>query len=125
MSKDDATWLNVAYVAFLLLMAYVAYKALELTGIQMGWVERYEWYEYAATAIGALVGIGLTWYLRADKERHEYFLSAIGELRKVSWPTWPDTKRMTIVVCIVVAIFAVIVGIFDAGWAWALKHLLA
>ena len=125
MAKDDATWLNVAYVAFLLLMGYVGYKGMELAGIQMGWLERYEWYSYAATAVAAAVGIGLTLYLRGDQERHEYFLSSIAELRKVTWPTVNDTKRMTVVVCIVVAIFAVIVGIFDAGWAWALKHLLA
>ncbi len=125
MSKDDATWLNVAYVAFLLIMGYVAYRGAELVGIQMGWVERYEWFEYAATALAVAIGVGLTWYLRGDPERHEYFLSAIAELRKVSWPTWADTKRMTIVVCVVVAIFAVIVGMFDAAWAWTLRHLLA
>lgn len=125
MSKDDATWLNVAYVAFLLMIGYVAYRGVELAGIQKGWVERYDWFEYLATAVAAAVGIGSTWYLRADKERHEYFLASIAELRKVTWPTWSDTKRMTIVVCVVVAIFAVIVGIFDAGWAWTLKHLLA
>jgi preprotein translocase subunit SecE len=112
-------------VAFLLIMGYVAYRGAELVGIQMGWVERYDWFEYSATALAAVVGIGLTWYLRADPERHEYFLSSIGELRKVTWPNWPDTKRMTIVVCIVVAIFAVIVGMFDAAWAWTLRHLLA
>ena len=125
MAKDDATWLNVAYVTFLLIMGYVAYQALELTGIQMGWVERYDWFVYAATALAVVVGVGLTWYLRRDAERHDYFLSAIAELRKVSWPTWADTKRMTVVVCIVVAIFAVIVGMFDAAWAWTLRHLIA
>ena len=125
MSKDDATWLNVAYVTFLLLSAYLAYRAIELVGIQSGWLERFEWFGYAATFGAGLLGVGVTWYLRGDAERHEYFLAAIAELRKVSWPTWPDTKRMTIVVCVVIGIFAVIVGIFDLVWAKALKSLLA
>jgi preprotein translocase SecE subunit len=125
MAKDDATWLNVAYVTFFLIMGFIGYKAMELLGIQMGWVERYDWYGFLSTAVAAAFGIGLTLYLRSDPERHEYFLASIGELRKVTWPSWPDTKRMTIVVCIVVAIFAVIVGIFDAAWAWTLKHLIA
>ena len=125
MSKDDATWLNVAYVTFLLLSAYIFYRGIELAGIQAGWVERFEWFDYAATAGAALLAAAATWYLKADQERHDYFLASIAELRKVSWPTWPDTKRMTLVVCVVVGIFAVIVGVFDTCWAWALKHILA
>ena len=125
MSKDDATWLNVAYVTFLLLTALIAYKGVEMAGIQAGWVERFDWFGIAATILALGLGVAAAWALRADPERHEYFLSSIGELRKVNWPTWPDTKRMTIVVCIVVGIFAVIVGVFDLVWAKALKMLLA
>jgi len=125
MSKDDATWLSVAYVVFLLLTAFVAYRALETVGIQTGWIERFEWFNYAATAISVLVGVGITLGLRSSAERNEYFLSSITELRKVTWPSWADTKRMTIVVCVVVGIFAVIVGVFDLIWAKALKLLIA
>ena len=125
MSKDDATWLNVAYVVFLLVTAFVAYRALEMVGIQTGWMERFEWFNYAATGLSAAVGLGVTLGLRSSADRNEYFLSSITELRKVSWPTWPDTKRMTIVVCVVVGIFAVIVGIFDLVWAKALRLLIA
>ena len=125
MSKDDATWLSVAYVVFLLLTAFVAYRALETVGIQTGWIERFEWFNYAATVISVLVGVGITLGLRSSDERNEYFLSSITELRKVTWPSWTDTKRMTIVVCVVVGIFAVIVGVFDLIWAKALKLLIA
>ena len=125
MSKDDATWLSVAYVVFLLLTAFVAYRALETVGIQTGWIERFEWFNYAATVISVLVGVGITLGLRSSAERNEYFLSSITELRKVTWPSWTDTKRMTIVVCVVVGIFAVIVGVFDLIWAKALKLLIA
>lgn len=124
MSKDDATWLNVAYVAFLALSGYVGYKAVQTLGLQMGWLERFDWYAYVSTLAGVVIGVLATWYLRADGERHEYFLSAIGELRKVNWPTWADTKRMTLVVCVVVGIFAVIVSIFDIIWARVLKVLI-
>ncbi len=124
MSKDDAAWLNVAYVCFLVLVAYCGYKALETVGVQTGWSERFEWYEYLATIGGILIGVGSTWFLRADSERHEYLLSSIAELRKVTWPSWQDTKRMTIIVVVVVGIFAVIVSIFDVVWARALGMLL-
>jgi preprotein translocase subunit SecE len=124
MSKDDNTWLNVAYICFALLIAYVAFKAIEMAGIQSAWIERYEWY-YPAAQLGSLViGALTTFWVRRDKNRNEYLLSSITELRKVTWPTWSDTKRMTLVVCVVVGIFAVILSIFDFAWARVLKVLL-
>lgn len=125
MSKDDATWLNIAYICFLAISAYVAYKALETIGIQTGWLERYEWYTIAAPLVGILIGAVLTVVLRSNSERQEYLLSSIAELRKVSWPTWPDTKRMTLIVCVVVGVFAVIVSVFDVIWARALRVLIS
>lgn len=125
MSKDDATWLNVSYVCFTVLAGFFLYKAMELAGIQLGWSERYEWFQYAATALAVALGIASTIYLKSSTERHEYFLAAIAELRKVTWPTWADTKRMTIIVCIVCGVFAVIVGLFDVVWAKALNLLIA
>ena len=125
MAKDDAFWLNSAYIVFLLLVTFVSYRACETVGIQTGWIERLEWFNYAAYLLSGLVGFASAWALRSDKDRDQYFLAAIGELRKVSWPSWPDTKRMTIVVCIVVSIFAVIVGVFDVVWSRVLKFLIA
>lgn len=125
MSKDDAAWVNVAYVVFFLLSSFVFFKALETVGVQTGWSERFEWYGPAQVGLGLLLGGAVTALLRKDQEKYEYFLASIGELRKVTWPNWPDTKRMTIVVCVVVGIFAVIVSIFDLFWAKALKLLLA
>jgi preprotein translocase subunit SecE len=124
-AKDDAFWLNSAYIVFLLLTAFVAFRACETVGIQTGWIERFEWFNYAAYAVSAIIGIGAAWTLQSDKERHEYFLASIAELRKVSWPTWVDTKRMTKVVCIVVGIFAAIVAGFDTVWSFVLKLLIA
>jgi preprotein translocase SecE subunit len=125
MSKDDAAWLNVAYMVFFAILAYVFYRVADTFGIQYGWVERYEWYSYLSVIFGLAGGSLSTFWLRQDSQRADFFLAAIAELRKVTWPSWPDTKRMTVIVCIVVGIFAVIVSIFDLIWARALKMLLA
>jgi preprotein translocase SecE subunit len=124
MQKDDAYWLMVGYVVFFAISAYVGFKAIELVGIQMVWSERYEWYKVAETLGGVAFGGLLTVYVRRDKERGAYYEASIAELRKVTWPTWTDVKRMTLIVCVVVAVFAVILGIFDAAWSNALKLLL-
>jgi preprotein translocase subunit SecE len=40
-----------------------------------------------------------------------YFRETTGELRKVTWPTWPEARRLTWLVLLVM----VIVGIFLSG----------
>jgi preprotein translocase subunit SecE len=40
-----------------------------------------------------------------------YFRETMGELRKVNWPTWPEAKRLTGLVLLVM----VIVGLFLWG----------
>lgn len=124
MTKDDATWLNVAYVAFAVLTGFFCFEAFDTLGVQTGWIERFDWWKPVSTFASLILGIGGAVLLKSNKERNEYFLSSIAELRKVSWPTWADTKRMTIIVVVVVGIFAVIVGVFDVVWARVLKVLI-
>lgn len=124
MSKDDATWLNVAYIAFGALAAFFFYKAAELIGIQTNLAETWDWYNLTSTVLALVLGLLLTLWLKSDPERHDYFLASIGELRKVTWPSWPDVKRMTVIVCVVVGIFAVIVSVFDIVWARTLNLLI-
>jgi preprotein translocase SecE subunit len=118
MNKDDSYWLKVSYVIFAAIVGFTAWKATGTIGVQTGWADRYDdWYPLAASIFTVLVAVGATAYLVSNKQRTEYFLAAIGEVRKVSFPSAVDTRRMTTVVCIVVGIFAVILSIFDFIWA--------
>tara|TARA_B100000902_G_C27069193_1_gene793126 strand:+ start:92 stop:469 length:378 start_codon:yes stop_codon:yes gene_type:complete len=125
MGKDDATWLRICYVLVLLVTIYTASKAGTTLGIQTGWVDRYEWYKLASYLVSGIIGAGALYWLSQDQNRKEYYLSAISELRKVTWPNGADTKRMTIVVCVVVGVFAGILAVFDFVWTTALGFLLA
>lgn len=40
-----------------------------------------------------------------------YYRETVGELRKVSWPTWTEARRLTLLVLVVM----VVVGLFLAG----------
>jgi preprotein translocase subunit SecE len=46
-----------------------------------------------------------------------------GELRKVSWPTWPEARQLTGLVLLVMVIIGLILGLTDAG-AHGLLNLL-
>ena len=125
MEKDDTTWLNICYVAFAIVVAYVGFQAVYSVGLQFGWVERYdEWFPTLNNVLAIVAGaVGVLW-LRASGERREYHLSAVGEVRKVAWPTIPDTKKMTVIVAVVVTIFSIILFLFDMVWSEMLQKIL-
>ena len=45
------------------------------------------------------------------------FRETVGELRKVTWPTRLEARRLTTVVVIVVALTSAVLGLFDFGFA--------
>jgi len=66
----------------------------------------------------------------ADKDRGKkpnaiqaFFRETAGELRKVSWPTWPEARQLTLLVLAVMIVMGTILGITDAG-ARALLNLI-
>ncbi len=44
-----------------------------------------------------------------------YFNETAGELRKVSWPTWPEARQLTILVIIVMVVIGIFLGLVDYG----------
>jgi preprotein translocase subunit SecE len=53
-----------------------------------------------------------------DKPRREnaikrFFRETIGELKRVNWPTWPEARRLTIIVIIVLVIMSFFLWIVD------------
>ena len=54
-----------------------------------------------------------------------YFRETSGELRKVTWPTWPEARQLTGLVLLVMVIVGVILGLTDAGAHWLLNTLLS
>jgi preprotein translocase subunit SecE len=49
-----------------------------------------------------------------------YFGETAGELRKVSWPTWPEAYQLTILVIVVMIAMGMILGVVD----WVANTLL-
>ncbi len=54
----------------------------------------------------------------ADKSKKQnaiqmFFRETTGELRKVSWPTWPEARRLTGLVLVVMVIMAIYLGLVD------------
>ncbi len=53
-----------------------------------------------------------------DKPKREsrlarFFRETSGELRRVSWPTWPEARRLTAIVVVVLVIMSVFLWMID------------
>jgi preprotein translocase subunit SecE len=68
------------------------------------------------------VGSGLVAFIAAviayrSRKIHTFVVEVCVELSKVTWPTRKETWSQTVVVLIVSAIAAVILGVYDAVWS--------
>ena len=66
----------------------------------------------------------------AEKDRgkkpnsiQSFFRETAGELRKVSWPTWPEARQLTLLVLAVMVIMGAVLGLTDTG-ARAILNLI-
>jgi preprotein translocase subunit SecE len=55
---------------------------------------------------------------KGDKSKREnaiqrFFRETMGELRRVSWPTWLEARNLTVVVIIVLVIMAIFLWVID------------
>jgi len=53
-----------------------------------------------------------------------FFSEVIVELKKCSWPNWPELKQSTIVVIVSMFILGAFVGLCDFVLGWIMKGLL-
>ena len=53
-----------------------------------------------------------------------FFRETNGELRKVSWPTWPEARQLTLLVLAVMIVMGLILGITDAAARALLNAIL-
>ena len=50
---------------------------------------------------------------KRENKIQRFFRETIGELRRVHWPTWPEARRLTIIVIIVLVIMAFFLWLVD------------
>jgi len=73
-----------------------------------------EWTWSTVIGLGACAGTAV--WLWTNPKTHEVSLEIASELRKVSWPSFPETRAATIAVIVASIISAVLLGLFDVLW---------
>jgi len=69
-----------------------------------------------AHLLALVTSIGVAIWLRRNERVHAYAMEVGSELSKVTWPTWKDTKRATLVVIVTTLIIGAILGLLDLAW---------
>lgn len=64
-------------------------------------------------------------YLLRNQAAQDFANEVLIELKKVTWPSWKETRQATVVVLVLVAIIAAILGGFDLIWAKLIKFILS
>ena len=110
-------WIFLSYALLSLIALYVVHQVVggvlsvanvqdPIEGLTAGVVS-------LSTILGLLLG-GATFAVLAKHPRVNEFADDVAkEIIKVSWPTFLETRAATLVVIVMVAIMAVILGLFD------------
>lgn len=69
-----------------------------------------------AHLLALVISIAVAIWLRRNERVHTYAMEVGSELSKVTWPTWKDTKRATLVVIVTTLIIGAILGLLDLAW---------
>ena len=67
---------------------------------------------------------------KGEKSKREnaiqrFFRETMGELRRVTWPTWLEARNLTVVVIIVLVIMALFLWGIDSGATFLLSRIIS
>ena len=73
-----------------------------------------EWTWCTIIGLGATAAAAI--WLWLTPRTHDVSLEIAAELRKTSWPNWPETRAATVAVIVASLIAAALLGLFDVFW---------
>lgn len=124
MAAENRRYAILAQLGVALFIGWVLANALALTwrGLE---IPQLKPFGLADADILAFIITGAAFiYTMRHARAQEFADEVMVELRKVTWPSWKETRQATIVCIIVVAIIAGILGGFDLIWAKLIKAIL-
>jgi preprotein translocase subunit SecE len=81
-----------------------------------------------AVIVALAAGAALIWrqpLLAFAVKSSAYIREVRVEVRKVSWPTWDDLRKSTLVIIVIVVIVGAIIGLMDLVFQWVLIDLFS
>ncbi len=77
-----------------------------------------------STVIALALTVGLMFYLYRNASAHSFLSEVVIELKKVTWPTWAETKRSTLIVIVFTVLLSMFLWGSDQIWSFLTDMLL-
>jgi preprotein translocase subunit SecE len=79
--------------------------------------------QYAVPSVLLVIGMWIGYRLVNYPPFADFLIAVEAEMNKVSWPTWRELSRSTIVVIVLIVGLTLVLFSLDLIWAFALKTL--
>ena len=79
-------------------------------------------YSVCLTFLAVMSGL-VYWVAGLSRKANDFFIATEGEMKKVSWSTWPEVIRSTKVVVVTVLVMAVFLFVVDIGFMMLFRAL--
>jgi preprotein translocase subunit SecE len=124
METQHQKWVNLSYLVFAALIAYVISAAATQVSAVLDLETRIRSIDMVIR-IGTLVLGGLIFLFLYKNEKTNTFMNeVVSELERVTWPTQKETVSATIVVIIMVLISGMVLGFMDFAWTKLLQMII-
>lgn len=104
-------------MGFIVIAVSVAFVLTKLGGLALGWVGVADMDVFGGIHLSVLVGVllaaGLATFAWMSPKVQEAGQGVAAELRKVTWPTWPEIRSATTAVVVFSVVAAVLLGVMD------------
>jgi len=100
--------------------------ALLVGGIYGNWFYQDQPLLFRVVGLIVIAAVALAMAVQTDKGGAAWTLmkEARGEIRRVVWPKRQETVQTTIIVLVLVLIFALILWLLDTGLSWVVSSLI-
>ncbi len=79
------------------------------------------WLCYGLPTVLALVGLWAAYRVVNLPAFADFLIAVEAEINKVSWPSWSELWRSTMVVIVVIFLIGLLLAAFDFFWVWFFK----
>ena len=124
---DVSRLVNLIYVGIAILTFVITDKALLWlwNGVDaLRHVSIIGSYVTLTTLIALGLTVGLLFYLYRRKDIYGFLSEVVIELKKVTWPSWNETKRSTLIVIVFTVMLSVFLWGSDQIWSYLTDLLL-
>ena len=124
MVQDNKKIITVSFVFAGILLGFTVHLLMELLASYSTAFARIGADATLSNGIPVAIGAVVFLILQLNAKTVGYMDNVVGELKKVVWPSRKDTGLMTVVVVIMLLISGVVVGLYDAIWAYVINYFL-